>query len=75
MLSITKRVRDRVVALDLHNLPVKLSDGTETFAHKIDREQLHDVVKALGIEVKPGIGWQDMATLLAVHQHEQREAA
>jgi hypothetical protein len=75
MFSITKRVGNRVVALDLHALPVRLADGTETRADKLDRDQMHEVVRSLGIDVKPGAGWQETATALAVYQHEQREKA
>lgn len=75
MLSVTKVIGAQVVTLDLHSLPVRQADGTETFAHKLDRDQLYEVVQALGIDVKPGTGWQEMATLLAAHQYEQREAA
>jgi hypothetical protein len=75
MFAITTRINNRPVTLDLDALCIRLPDGTEQYAHKLSRDKLYQAVKALGIDVVPGSGWQDSALALAVWQHKKREAA
>jgi hypothetical protein len=75
MFAITTRINNRPVTLDLHQIPIRLPDGRESYAHLLDRNQPFAAVKALGIDVEPGSGWQTSALALAVHQHQLRQAA
>jgi hypothetical protein len=77
MFSITKKIGNRMVALDLHAVPVRLADGSEARAEKLTRDQLFEAVKALGLDVTPALGWQDLATELAISifQHGKASAA
>jgi len=71
MLEISSVVDNRHRRVDVHNVRV----GNK-LAHKMSREELHRVVKELGVpRIKPEMGMQETIFFLGVHQLEQLDQA
>lgn len=71
MLTITKRIADKPVTLELYGTPIG-----KTFAKNLPAADLYSEMSKLGItDISPNMGWMDLATRLAEWNYIRRESA